>query len=352
MSAPLRLIQVGCGGWGWSWIEIVQRSKLWNLQGIVDVSPFVLEKAQRTYGLAKDRTFTSLEGALRNVEADAALIVVPPKLHAPVAEEALSLGLHCLVEKPLADSVLDANRIVAAGKNGRKKVMVSQNYRFKRAPQTVKTVLQTGVIGEIGTVYLNFQKAPPFTGFRVEMEEPVLTDFCIHHFDQMRGILGLEPVRISARSWNPKWSIFAGNAVASVIIEMQNQAVVVYNASWVSQGWETTWDGDWRIQGDGGEIHWANNEIAIRPKDLFKTVFMDGAVEREGILQANLLPMEVEERQAVLAEFANSILEDREPETNAFDNLRSMAMVLASVDSAKRAEPILIEEVLRRPETP
>ena len=62
--------------------------------------------------------------------------------------------------------------------------------------------------------------------------------------------------------------------------------------------------------------------------------------------------MEVEERQAVLAEFANSILEDREPETNAFDNLRSMAMVLASVDSAKRAEPILIEEVLGRPETP
>jgi predicted dehydrogenase len=346
MTKPLKLVQIGIGGWGWSWIAVAQQSTAWQLQAVVDVSEEALAKARGAYGLQKGQTFTGLEEALKEVQADAVLIVVPPEIHAPVAEQALAHGLHCLIEKPLADSVSDARRIVTAAQKAAKKVMVSQNYRFKRGPQTVKKVLQGGLIGEVGSVYVNFQKAPRFTGFRLEMAEPLITDMAIHHFDLMRGILGLEPVRITARSWNPKWSWFAGNAVAFVLVEMSNQATVSYTGSWVSQGWETTWDGDWRIQGDGGEIHWANNDVVIRPTDLFKTVFMSGALERNGTLQADLVSMEVEERSAVLVEFATSILEDREPETNASDNLKSMAMVLGASMSVKSGAPILINDVV------
>ncbi|HEY0790184.1 MAG TPA: Gfo/Idh/MocA family oxidoreductase [Chthoniobacterales bacterium] len=346
MKTPLRLIQIGCGGWGWSWIGVVQRSKLWNLAAVVDVNAGTLERVRATYGIGPGETFASLDDALKEVQADAALVVVPPEAHAPVAEQALSRGLHCLIEKPLAASVADARGIVSAGRAAEKKVMVSQNYRFKRAPQTVKKVLQDNVIGEVGSVFVNFQKAPRFADYRLKMAEPLLTDFAIHHFDQMRGIIGLEPIQVTARSWNPKWSIFAGNATASVILEMSNNATVVYNASWASQGWETTWDGDWRIQGDGGEIHWSNNGITLRPSDLFKTVFMEGAVEQNGTLQVGLVPMELEERQAVLAEFQASIVENREPQTNATDNLRSIAMVLAALASARSGQPVRIEDIL------
>ncbi len=346
MKESLKLIQIGIGGWGWSWINVVQQSTAWKLQAVVDVSEPALARARNVYGLEPNQTFTGLGAALREVQADAALIVVPPEIHAPVSEEALSHGLHCLIEKPLSDSVSAAQRIVTAAQRAAKKVMVSQNYRFKRGPQTVKRFLREGIIGEVGSVYVNFQKAPRFTGFRLQMSDPLITDMAIHHFDQMRGILGLEPVRITARSWNPKWSWFAGDAVASVLVEMSNQAMVSYTGSWVSQGWETTWDGDWKIQGEGGEITWANNEVVIRPADLFKTVFMKGALERNGVLHADLIPMEVEERWAVLSEFAAAISENREPETNATDNLKSMAMVLGASMSVQRGAPVLIDEVL------
>jgi predicted dehydrogenase len=347
MKQRLKIIQIGIGGWGWSWIGVAQQSTAWELRGVVDLNKEALEKARSVYGLRPDQTFTSLKDALKDTQIDAALIIVPPQFHAPVAEEALAHGLHCLIEKPLAGSVSDAHKIVSAGQKAQRKLMVSQNYRFKRAAQTLKKVLQSGFIGEVGSVYVNFQKAPRFTGFRLEMDEPLLTDMAIHHFDQMRGIVGLEPVRISARSWNPNWSWFSSNAVASVLVEMSNQATAAYTGSWVSQGWETTWDGDWRIQGTEGEIHWANNEVVIRPTDLFKTVFMSGAVERNGTLQPDLVPMQAEERWAVLLEFAAAILEDREPETSATDNLKSMAMVLGASMSAKRSgEPIRIDDVL------
>ena len=74
-----------------------------------------------------------------------------------------------------------------------------------------KEFMEKGFVGEIGSVFINFQKAPHFTGFRTEMFEPLIQDMSIHHFDQIRGILGLNPVRIKAHSWNTSWSWFKGD---------------------------------------------------------------------------------------------------------------------------------------------
>lgn len=343
---PLRMIQVGLGGWGWSWTQVVLDSPHWELAAIVDLNEEILANACSSYGLDKSMAFPSLKEAIQQVEADAVLVVAPPQFHAAVALEAFTHGLHCIIEKPLAGTIEDSLKIVEAAKRANRKVMVSQNYRFKRAPQTVKHVLNKKAIGEIGTVYINFQKAPQFDGFRTEMDEPLITDMAIHHFDQIRGILGLEPKRVTAVSWNPSWSWFKGNATASVLFEMENGAMVSYVGSWVSRGWETTWDGDWRIQGTDGEIKWADNKVVYKPSDLFKSVFMEGALESQGELAVDLLQLPSEERWASLEEFANAIHQDREPETSGADNLKSLAMVLAANLSVKLGRPVAIEEVL------
>lgn len=342
-----KMIQIGIGGWGWSWQQVVVDSAVWELAAIVDLNAELLDKAAAQFGLDREKQcFSSLGEALAVVHADAALVIVPPQFHASVAIEAMERGLDCIVEKPLAHTIQDARRIVEAADRLGRKLMVGQNYRFKRAPQTVKSLLGRDLIGEIGSVYIQFQKDPAFTGFRTEMEEPLITDMAIHHFDQIRGILGLEPVKITAVSWNPRWSRFAGNAAATVLFEMSNGARVSYTGSWVSRGWETTWDGDWRIQGDGGEIHWADNEVTVKPHDLFKTVFQEGAVEKRGALQADLLRLPAEERQATLLEFSLAIDDNRAPETSGADNIKSMAMVIGAVRSAELGRPVTIEEIM------
>jgi len=346
MNRPLKIIQVGAGSWGWSWVNVINRSGDWELAALVDIDKNLLAKACDYYHLNPGITFKSLTEAVNSVEADAALIVVPPEYHKPVAEEAFGLGLHCIIEKPLAPNIIDSKQIVDAARKADRKLMMSQNYRFKRAPQTVKEVLKKDIIGEPGSVYINFQKSPPFTGFRTEMEEPLITDMAIHHFDQIRGILGLEPVKITAQSWNPKWSWFKGNAIASVLFEMSNGAFVSYIGSWVSRGWETTWDGEWRIQGDGGEILWANNEVIVKPSDIFKSVFLEGALESHGVLHVDLVQLPCEERLAAMAEFAGAIYENREPETSGVDNLRSLAMVLGARISAESKSTVCMEEIL------
>jgi len=63
MANLLRLVQIGIGGWGWSWINVAQQSTAWKLQAVVDVSEAALANARSVYGLQPSQTFTGLEAA-------------------------------------------------------------------------------------------------------------------------------------------------------------------------------------------------------------------------------------------------------------------------------------------------
>jgi predicted dehydrogenase len=343
---PLKIIQVGIGAWGYSWLRVLHDSPHWELAGIVDLNQGALDRACAEFQFDAKNTFTSLKEAMRQLKADAVLVTTPPEYHAPVVIEALEGGLNCIVEKPLADTVEAAQDMVEAANRTGRKLMVSQNYRFKRAPRTVKQVLDSGVVGEVGDVFINFHKAPVFEGYRSTMDEPLITDMAIHHFDQIRHLLGVEPVSVTAVSWNPKWSWFKGNAVAQIRFEMANGTRILYNGNWVSTGSQTTWDGDWNLQGDGGEVFWSNNKVVVRTRDLYKTVFMKGAVEVNGELHYDLVHLDFEERLGSLHEFAAAIREDRQPETSGADNLNSIAMVLGALRSVKTGKTVTITEVL------
>ncbi|MBB5755174.1 Gfo/Idh/MocA family protein [Prosthecomicrobium pneumaticum] len=347
VSEKLKIVQVGLGGWGWSWTDIVKTSPDWTLAAVVDIDAGRLKQAAAHHGLADSQLHTTLASAVAATRPDACLVVVPPEVHAPVTIEAARLGLHCLVEKPIAGTVADAKAMVAAAAEAGIRLMVNQNYRFRRAPRTVKKLIADGVVGEVGSVSIQFQKAAHFGGgFREKMAHPLVVDMAIHHFDQLRGSIGFEPVEVTARSWNPKWSWFDGDAAATATFRSASGAVAVYSGSWVSQGWQTTWDGDWRIQGTEGELHWADNAVSLLPKSVFTSVFVPGAREREGRLDFDLLPLEVEDRLASLSAFHRAVASGEEAETSGADNLRTLATVLAVRLSVERGETVTLEEVL------
>lgn len=237
--------------------------------------------------------------------------------------------------------------MVDAASSAGRKLMVSQNYRYKKAPRTIRRFLDRGIIGEIESVFVNFQKAPQFTGFRIEIDEPLITDMAIHHFDQMRHLLETEPARVLAHSWNTSWSNFKGNPAASIVFEMANGAVVSYTGSWVSHGWETPWDGDWYLRGAGGEVRWTRNQIGARFVSLLHEVYTRDALETAGELILELVDMPAEDRWASLQELASAIREDREPETSGRDNLNTLAMVIGACEAIKRRSVVEIEEILK-----
>jgi predicted dehydrogenase len=114
----------------------------------------------------------------------------------------------------------------------------------------------------------------------------------------------------------------------------------------VTQGRVTTWDGDWCIQGDGGEINWERNEVTFRVTNLLQEVHTKGALETHRKLRADLTELTAEDRAGCLLELADAVNEDRNPETSGEDNLKTLAMVIGACRSIELNRMVEIEEVL------
>ena len=348
-----KLLITGLGMWGKNWIKVVRESPYWNAVGYVDIDREKLKEIVLNYGVPESDCYTNLDTAIKKTDADAVLDIVPPSAHKEVAVKAFEGGLHVLSEKPLADNLENAKDMIRESEKRGLKLMVSQNMRFRRGPRTVRKIIESGMVGKPGYVCINFHKAPTFTGFRAEMEYPLLIDESIHHFDLIRYVLNLDPVTIIVESTNPEWSYFKNPPTSFTIARMEENVLVSYIGSWVSRGLVTTWDGDWRIECTGGEIDWRNNGVSVIANDPVTSVYQERMLERsyygtadKGILEADLIEMPCEERKYSLMEFFKAIEEDREPETSGRDNIKSLAMVMAAVESSKTGKKINVKEMV------
>ena len=84
------------------------------------------------------------------------------------------------------------------------------------------------------------------------MAYPLLLDMSIHHFDMMRCICGKDIEAVQGLSIQSPWNWNKGDAALTACLELENGIGVNYFASWVSRGWETDWNANWRIEGEKG----------------------------------------------------------------------------------------------------
>jgi predicted dehydrogenase len=355
MTKP-RLIHVGTGGWGFPWTGISSSSPDWAVVAYVDPSVEYLKAASGAYGLDSSLLYTDFKRALQEREADAVVIVAPPQVHAELAYQAFDAGLDVLVEKPLANTIEDAKAMNEAARQAGAILMVSQNYRYRRSAQTVRALLEEQFLGRIGYIEINFQQAPHwltehgyqgFQGMGGYDRYRLIEDMSVHHFDLLRAVTGLEPVSVFARSSNPPWTWFAADAVVHASIEMTNGVLAHYSGSWVTQGEETGYEGDWHIECEHGQIHWTGNEVFVRPSEIYDQLYHKGLLRRRGGYSvAELVDMDREDRWYILAEFASCVTERRTPACSGVDNVATIALTLGVAESARAGAVVAVGEHL------
>jgi predicted dehydrogenase len=86
---------------------------------------------------------------LRRADIDVVSIALPNHLHAPIALAALKAGKHVMLDKPMATNALDAARLAAEARRRRRLLMVGQSQRFAPAVQTLRQMVERGVLGEV-----------------------------------------------------------------------------------------------------------------------------------------------------------------------------------------------------------
>ncbi len=336
----MKVIQLGIGGMGNTWLKAVRRSDKIDYAGFVEINDDIASEQAAAYSLDPATIFKSLPQALEKLDADAVIDVTPPQFHRANSTLALEAGLPVLSEKPLAQSPEDARAIVAKAKETGLLHLVAQNYRYRPVSQTVKSLLDSGELGAVAAVHAEFYKGPRFGGFREQMPHPLIIDMAIHHFDMMRFFLNSDVAEISARSWNPPWSWFKGHASATASLRFENDVYASYSASWCSQALPTSWNGNWRFECEKAVMRVEDDVVTV--EDLSPVAARRGApANGHGEpRQIPLLEMAREGQDYLLHEFYEALAKGRSPATSAQDNIRTIEFVFGVVRACDSGDTI------------
>lgn len=333
-----RAVLVGCGNMSHAWLSLLAGRDDIEIIGLVDPDTAAAERKNGKYALGAP-IFSDLGEALAATRADVVLDVAVPEVRHEIVTTALAAGCHVLSEKPMAASLDEASDLVRAAEAADRSFAVMQNRRYLKPMRALRELVTGGSIGRPGFIGADFFMGHHVGGFRATMEHPLLHDMAIHTFDQARFITGADPVSVYCQEFNLEGSWFEGDASAICVFELTGGIVFCYRGSWTAEGARTAWESSWRVSGSEGTAIWdgENEPFAARP---------DGEIQ-PGNLWRGESALEVSTDWAgrfhhagCLDEMLAALAEGRRAETDCRDNVKSIAMVFAAIESAREGRKL------------
>jgi myo-inositol 2-dehydrogenase / D-chiro-inositol 1-dehydrogenase len=137
-------------------------------------------------------------------EVEAVAVCTPPATHSELALAALVAGKHLFLEKPVAPSLEEVDRIADQAARSACQVLVGFNFRRHRLVERARQVVGEGLLGRVQTLRTAFT-GPVLdhkVGWKLTREAGggALMDRAIHHFDLWRFVLGVEVTEVFALS--------------------------------------------------------------------------------------------------------------------------------------------------------
>ncbi len=338
MTSKLKLCVVGCGR--------VSGSHLASLAEIpdeIELAAVVSRDADKGREFAArygaNRAYRTLEEALADPEIEAFDLCLPNHLHRDAAIRCAGAGKHVLVEKPMANTVLECEEMVRAADAAGVRLMVGQSRRFYEAVFESKRLVDAGAIGELFSItalLFAYLKQPPTDWWRSKDKTGglMIPIWGSHIIDYVVWLFGGPPERVCCEAYsnNPAWE---GEDETTILMGYANHRHATLKMSWntILRPSEEEWDGkgkmlsssdivyERRLQGSTGSLH-LNDETCLS---------LNGKVLVEGKPAMSNFAWQ-------LREFASAIREGREPlcaGRRIVDVIRVQEAALASASSGE-----------------
>src|ERR1051325_1237811 len=145
---PIKVAVVGLGRAGWDiHVRRMRGRPEFQITAIADFEEARRNEAKAEFACA---TFHDYRSLLKSADAELVVVASQSSTHAEISIAALKSGRHVVVEKPMATSVKDAQRMTAACRAARKNLFVHQNYRYLPDSRHVMEVVRSGKpIGDV-----------------------------------------------------------------------------------------------------------------------------------------------------------------------------------------------------------
>lgn len=278
---------------------------------------------------------------LDRADVDVVHITTPSGMHADMAVAALEAGKHVIVEKPVALSLADTDRMIAAERASGKRLCVMLQNRFNAPMQELKALVDSGKLGRLhlGAATVRWYRPQEYynDGWHGTwaMDGGALMNQSVHHIDALQWLMG-EPESVFAHTATRIHEMEAED-VGVAVLKFKSGALATIEGSTIT--WPQNLEGSVALFGDKGSVKVGGT--ALNRKEFWK---VDGALEkeREAVMHDMVDPPSVygQSHQIVIQEFARAVAAGRPTPNPATEARRSLAVVLGIYESAKTGKVI------------
>lgn len=377
----------GCGAMGQRHIKgmakLHQAGRMrFALEGVCDL---IRSSAERAADLAESllgkrpRVFASLAEMRAAIPLDAISITTMPDAHVDLGVAALQAGVHVMVEKPIALTVRQGQRLIAAARATGCKLAVAENYRRDPINRLAKALIDAGAIGrpflavQASSGSGEFVVITPWRHLRRKCG--IVVDMGVHYTDILEYLLGpIEAVvgmnavvdsqrkgadgalhLADAEDLSVGVVRFKSGALGSWLLSMAGRGAGYFHRAVYGDGGSLMIPMDrtgqplqLTVRRDGKDIPLSEAEqlalvpdFALDPTTaaLFGGERLSSYAMDFADIDANLIAIEYDD-------FAGAILDDRSPEVGGEDGLRSLALVYGFLEADRLGCPVTTQALL------
>jgi predicted dehydrogenase len=280
----------------------------------------------------KARVTDRWEEVLADPAIDVVDITPHPADRLPIIEAALKAGKHVLSQKPFVLDLQEGRHLVALANDNGVKLAVNQNGRWAPHLSWMREAVRAGLVGEVISTHVSIHwnhgwiAGTPFE----KIEDLILYDFGIHWFDFLRSVTGRRAQRVHAMVSHAVGQTAMAPLLAQVLVQMEGgQASLVFDGGIPHGPRDMTYIGGTMgsLLSDGPDLGRQNVTLTTaagvaRPR-LEGTWFNDGF---RGAMGALLVAIE----------------DDTEPANGADENLDSLAVAFAAIESRRTGREVAV----------
>ncbi|MBN2459167.1 Gfo/Idh/MocA family oxidoreductase [Candidatus Woesearchaeota archaeon] len=273
---------------------------------------------------------------LSKEKIDLVSIAVPTSSHKAVALDCIAKKINCLIEKPIAPTLKEAEQIIRAARASKVKLTVGHVERFNPAIIELKKRLDNNEVGRVFKIDAN--RVGPFPS-RIR-DVGVVIDLATHDIDIMRYLTGSEVARLFAET---EQKIHTSNEdLLSGILKFKNNAICNFNINWLTPTkirklYVTGEKGMFVVNYLHQDLYFYENEEIhnnLEYADLMRGV-SEGKMSKFFINKKEPLKAELEH-------FADCVANDKKPLVSGEDGLKALEIALKLIESANTNKVIML----------
>jgi predicted dehydrogenase len=293
------------------------------------------------YGVSHE---PSVDALIARDDIDAVLISTPPADHAEQAIAAATHGKHVLLDKPMATTVADCDRIIAAARGAKVRLMIMFGQRFRICNLTAHRLIREGGIGEVRMIVERILANGGFASLPPWQAQPrnggAFLGHAVHNIDRIRWLTGAEITSVTVHSHRDPAS---GNEISTqALLSLSTGAMATIWSSWdvAAPVFPGSASGAW-IAGRTGNLDLdAYGQLRLGTNGGWTVVIEQEPIDWKGDGMLSRVRMQAYQMQH--QEFVDSILEGREPSVTGEDGRAAVAVAEAASESARLGQTILL----------